>query len=249
MTTHRITSRKNPLVQSCVKLSRDRTARRACGLLLGDSFLLLEEVPHALLTTVIFAAGVTLPSLPDTVERVEVPDDLLAYLSPSASPEGVVFLAKIPPLLTGEPPVRGRHLYLEGLQDPGNVGSILRSARAFGCDSVLLDVKAADPFSPKALRASMGAAFHVPIREVTATDAFFASCRLSVCATVPHDDAIRAQDMTWDDTLVLLGNEGNGLSDKLLARADRRVTVPMAPGCESLGVAACAAILLWEMSR
>lgn len=137
----------------------------------------------------------------------------------------------------------GSVVLLEGVQDPGNVGAIIRSAAAFGVGSVIVDRQCADPWSPKVLRAGQGGHFSVGIRQVDDLVAAINARRL--IATVvkggrPLRDADLSGAIAW-----AFGAEGAGLSADLVARAAERVTIPMAGG-ESLNVAAAAAICLYE---
>jgi TrmH family RNA methyltransferase len=142
------------------------------------------------------------------------------------------------PELKGE----GSTVLLEGVQDPGNVGAIMRSAAAFGVGTVVLDRQCADPWSPKALRAGQGGHFQVGVRQ---TDDLLAavSGRL-ICTVVEGGTPLREADLSGRITWVF-GAEGSGLSAAVLAKAAERVTIPMAGG-ESLNVAAAAAICLYE---
>ena len=136
-----ITSRKNPLLTRIRKLAagsgRDR---RAAGEYLGDGRKLLEEALkwHAPLTTVVVSEGVELPNLPREVRAVQVPRDVMETISPMKTPQGALFLVRLPEteppeILTGD-----RYLVLDGVQDPGNVGTIWRTADALGADGLIL---------------------------------------------------------------------------------------------------------------
>jgi TrmH family RNA methyltransferase len=154
--------------------------------------------------------------------------------------------AETPPGIAAELPLpalerKGSLVFLEGIQDAGNVGAIIRSAAAFGAALVTLDRQCADPWSPKVLRAGMGGHFAVGIRQVDAIPDY--EGRL-ICTVVHGGRPLREADLSgrigW-----AFGSEGAGLSPALVARAAERVTIPMAGG-ESLNVAAAAAICLYE---
>jgi TrmH family RNA methyltransferase len=143
-------------------------------------------------------------------------------------------------------------LLLECLQDPGNLGTILRTAVAAGVDRVWLSEDSAEFDSPKVLRASAGAWFHLSIAtcpNLSDTIRAAQARGIQVVATSPQ-----ARETYWDvdwtpPTLILLGNEGAGLSPQLLALADRRVSIPTGEAVESLNVAIAAALLLYEAQR
>jgi TrmH family RNA methyltransferase len=142
-------------------------------------------------------------------------------------------------------------LVLAGLQDPGNVGTLLRSAEAFAASGVLLLPGTASPWNPKALRASAGSAFRVPAIAASETEALdlLAKHHVSAIAAVaragtPIDTAPLAKACA-----LLIGNEGAGLSDSLLAAATHRVTIPMPGNVESLNAAIAGSLLLYEAAR
>ena len=161
----RITSRTNPLMTHIRKLSASRSYREKAGEYLGDGVKLLEEAVRwgADLTCVVFTPGISLPPLPAGVRLVEIPRDVMASVSPMETPQGALFLARRPDTALPEVLSGRRYLALEGVQDPGNVGTILRSADAFEADGLILLPGCADPYGPKTVRASMGAVFRRPV--------------------------------------------------------------------------------------
>ena len=160
-----ISSRSNPLVTRLRKLGSKRSARREEGVFVGEGPKLLQEAVRwrIPLETVVYASGVTLPQLPDDVRVVEVPDSLLEAVAQTQTPQGVVFVCRTPALELPEQLTGNRYLILDGLQDPGNVGTIWRTADAFGADGLILCSGCADPWSPKTVRSTMGAAFRLPL--------------------------------------------------------------------------------------
>jgi len=164
----------------------------------------------------------------------------------SAAVFGAIADAETPPGIAAEIPLpalerKGASVFLEGIQDAGNVGAIIRSAAAFGVASVTLDRQCAEAWSPKVLRAGMGGHFAVGIRQVDDLLAAIGGARL-ICSVVHGGEPLRQANLAgaW-----AFGAEGAGLSPQVLARAAARVTIPMAGG-ESLNVAAAAAICLYE---
>ncbi len=246
----RITSRKNPLAAEFRRLAGDKTARRETGLLLGQGQkLLTEALASGLLPeTVLYCAEA--PRVPRSVRCQAAAEEVLAWISPMKSAPELLFTLPIP----GEPgPVRGRVLLAENMQDPGNVGTMVRTAAAFGFDGVLLAGACADPWSPKAVRASMGAAFRLRIWERGDGEAVMTELEeegLPVYAAALSEQAERAGSFRFPERFVLaVGNEGHGLSEAVLKSARRIIRIPMAPGAESLNAAAAAAVLMWEAYR
>ena len=182
---------------------------------------------------------------------VDVSGTVLNALSPVNSPTGVVASARIPSVTVG---VRARHPRRRwcspppGLQDPGNAGAIIRSAAAAGATGVVLDELSADPWGWKALRASMGSAFHVPVVRSRALAALIADWRragVRIVATVPRGGMSMYDVDFTQPTAVLLGGEGAGPArGSASTAADTRVSIPMHGNIESLNAAVAAALLL-----
>ena len=149
--TERITSRKNPLLEHVRKLD-SAAYRRQTGTFLCDSPKLVDEALHhgVAVQCVITADGVPFPAdLPDAVRRVSVPADVMTSVSPLPTPQGTLALCALPALSPPDSLPDGRYVVLDGVQDPGNVGAVLRTADAFGCTGALLLPGCADPYSLK----------------------------------------------------------------------------------------------------
>lgn len=171
---------------------------------------------------------------------------LFAELSPVATPSGIQALVDIPQLA---PPAASRFgLLLEDIQDPGNLGSLLRSAAAAGVDQVWLSPGCADAWSPKVLRGGMGAHFVLPIAERADLPAVAAAFAGQTLATCLDGVSLYGLDLTGPMAF-MIGNEGAGLSAELQAVASAKVSIPMPGRVESLNAAAAAAICLFERVR
>ena len=250
----RITSRKNPLLMKIRRLAagsgRDR---REAGEYLGDGVKLLEEALKwsAPLTVVAVSDGVELPPLPPEVRAVQVPQDVMESISPMKTPQGALFLAKLPAAAPPETLTGRRYLVLDGVQDPGNVGTIWRTADALGADGLLLAGACADPFQPKAVRASMGACFRLPVYEMELERlcALLARSELPLSAAALGENTVSLAQADLRRGAVVIGSEGRGVSPALLARCEQTVKIPRRARCESLNAAAAAAVILWEMAR
>ena len=253
MTSERITSRKNPLMTQIRKLASSRSARREQGLFLGDGLKLLEEALRweAPLTTVVVTEGTALPPVPESVRLVEVPGDVMASISPMESPQGALFLCRMPDITPPDRWEGKRCLVLDGLQDPGNVGTIWRTADALGADGLLLVNGCADPWNPKTVRATMGACFRLPVYETTvsALPQLLEKAGLPLYATALREDTVDIKTADLSRSAVVIGSEGKGISRELLELSQKTLKIPMRERCESLNAAAAAAIVLWEMGR
>ena len=172
-------------------------------------------------------------------------------VSPMETPQGALFLARMPELAPPEHLNGKRYLALEGVQDPGNIGTILRTADAFGADGLFLLPGCADLYNPKTVRSSMGAVFRMPawccpLKELqTLAD----EAGLPLLGTALRADTSDIRETALERSIILLGSEGKGLSREALDACRLTVRIPMAERCESLNVAAAAAVLLWEGYR
>lgn len=246
----RITSRANPLMVHIRRLAASRAHRHETGEYLGDGVKLLEEAVRwgAALTVAVHTPETVLPPLPEAVRVVEVPEDVMRSVSPMEAPQGVLFLARIP---DREPPDKlpgSRYLALEGVQDPGNVGTILRTVDAFEADGLFLLPGCADLYNPKTVRASMGAVFRRPVWScgLDRLCALAEASGLPVYGAALRADTVDVRTVSLRRSVVLVGSEGRGLSPQALAACGRTVRIPMGERCESLNAAAAAAVLLWE---
>jgi TrmH family RNA methyltransferase len=138
------------------------------------------------------------------------------------------------------------------IQDPGNLGTIMRTAEAAGAAGLVLTPNTADPFSPKAVRASMGSILRLPVHRIGRTDAFLKLCRqrgFQVVATVLTDAKSPSDVNLTKPTVVIVGQEGSGLPQDVIADVDVCVRIPMARSVDSLNVASSCAVILYEIMR
>ena len=249
MMEERITSRKNPLMQQVRRLLASRKDRVKEGLFVADGTKLLEEAVRWWpgLETVILSDGVQ-AEVPEHVRLVRVPEDVMESISPMQSPQGALFICRLPEKSAFEP--KPGMLLLDGIQDPGNIGTILRTADALDIPVALLE-GCADPYSHKVVRSSMGAAFRVPVVQ-TDWQTAQAACReagIPVAVTALSD---RAQDLRKADLrsmTVVIGSEGQGVRPQILENAQQELIIPMNEHCESLNAAIAAAIVMWQMKQ
>ena len=176
---------------------------------------------------------------------------LLDVMADTKTPQGVLFLGRQNSTPLPEHPEGCRYLILDGVQDPGNVGTIWRTADAFCADGLILCNGCADPWSPKTVRSTMGAAFRLPVYEETLESAagklagagipLYATALGLVCSDVRQADFSRCA--------VVIGSEGRGISQQALELCSVRLRIPMSSRCESLNAASAATVVLWEMNR
>ena len=264
---NRITSRQNPLIRRAAALLRDGQERREQGRFLCEGARLCRDavLSGVEVETCFYTEQAErkygeylAPIFAVCGERYEVEEHVGSLLSSTKASQGVFCVCRIPerfgkPLSETEL-IQPHLLVLENLQDPGNLGTVLRTAEALGVEEIILLGQCADVLSPKVLRASMGAVFRGKLIMEESPQKL---CKLlsaqgyRLHGAVPDRTAkeITAVDFSAGRHAVLIGNEGNGLTEQALALCHDRVTIPMGGRAESLNASAAATILLWEMRR
>ena len=249
----KITSRANSLLVHMKKLAASAAYRRVQGVYLCDSPKLLAEALkwHAPVREIAVTVGTALPPIPEGIRAVEVPEDVMASISPMKSPQGALFTVA---LTSGEVPATlpgSRYMVLDGVQDPGNVGTILRTLDAFGFDGLLLLEGCADPWSVKTVRSSMGAVFRRPVWCMKAENlpGLLARSGLPLYGTALREDTEDVRAVSLDRCAIAIGSEGQGIRDTVLDMCQKTLKIPMTDRCESLNAAIAAAVLLWESYR
>ena len=253
-----ITSRHNPLCAHFRKLAASRAYREETGEFLCDSPKLLQEAglwgrtPCAILYTE--GADLSRFEGDGTVRIAQVTQSVMESVSPAKTPQGVVFSCRQSGAAGFELPEALKAkgcLVLDGVQDPGNVGTILRTADAFDCGGVFLLPGCADLYHPKTVRAGMGVHFRRHSYQCTAEEltAAFKAAGIALYAAALRDDAADVREANLGGCAVVIGSEGRGVSEQVLSLCEGTVKIPMSSRCESLNAAVAASILLWEMAR
>ncbi|CEJ44467.1 TrmH family RNA methyltransferase [Umezakia ovalisporum] len=254
-----LTSLQNPLVKQIRKLhsTRERHKQQLC--LLEGTHLLQEAcvVNYPLVTVCCTPEWQTAHTALwekacNHSERAEiVSKEVLAAIATTVQPDGVIATAKRV-INQNQVPFRGLVLALETIQDPGNLGTIIRTAAATSTTGLWLSQDSVDLDSPKVIRASAGQWFRVPMAVTSDLKTIAQQSQeagMQVVATSPTAN-LTYWDVDWrKPSLILLGNEGAGLSPDLTSIADKQVKIPLALGVESLNVAIAAALMLYEAQR
>lgn len=250
-------SRDNPRVRRWHALAHDGRTRRAerCALIEGAhllaAYLEAGARPKAVLVSQSGLARAEIAALAGRagLSPVTLPDALFRWVADAVAPAGLAAEIELPSVSPPDVAQAQHAVFLDGIQDAGNVGAILRSAAAFGVDTAVLGRGCADPWSPKVLRAAMGGHFRLRIAEAADLASALAGFGGKlVCAVATGGEAPAAVDLGgrlgW-----IFGAEGQGVSPAAAAQAALRVTIAVAAGVESLNVAAAAAILFYERAR
>jgi len=256
----RVSSRQNALVKE-LRRAFARGERADDGSVAIESVRIVEEAVRSGLKfrAVLFRessaelAERLLPQIAAGVETLVLPDDVFDSAVATESPQGVAALVRVKEhalddvLRAAEPLV----VVVAGVQDPGNLGTIVRSAEAFGAHGVLLAEKTVSAFNPKAVRASAGSLFRVPVVSV-AMDAAMAELKargLRLVATSSHKGTALDEAKLTGGVALCIGSEGAGLSRAVLSKMDEVVAIPHSPRVESLNAGVAASIVLYEAAR
>ena len=256
-----ITSRANPYVKELALLS-ERKHRQSSGKFFFEGRKLFHEalengveLEAVLMTERIFNKYKE-KNYP--FRHICVTEEVYSKISAEKSPEGIFCVAKTLDKLQNLNIIYSSHLnesilILDGLRDPGNVGTVLRTAAAFGYDTVILSADCADVYNSKTVRASMGAVFRqktVTVSDLPGTVKELINCGKQVyCATL-SDDSFDLRDIAiTKDHCFVIGNEGNGIRKEVVSAASGSVIIPMQPGAESLNASAAATVLMWEQYK
>ena len=245
----RITSRKNRIITHFRQLGRDTSYRAAQNEFLCDGEKLLEEALacKAEISTVLWKESGTAADSTVSAEQYSVPPELFDYASPMSSSPGPVFTVKMP--REKNIPLPQCAIILENVQDPGNVGTVIRTANAFAVDTVVLVGACADPFHPKTVRATMGAVFRQSIltANIEELKTLLHRWKLPMYGAVLSERAENVLNCDLTASAVAVGSEGRGLSNEIRALCNGEIVIPMQPDSESLNAAVAASVLMWEM--
>ncbi|QQS33063.1 MAG: RNA methyltransferase [Acidobacteriota bacterium] len=256
----RIASRDN---QRLVRIRKILAAKLPDSILIEGRRLVEEAIKNRLEIEEVYVSDAFAAGRPEILDTIDSPayllsEKLFASISDTKKPQGIIAISKRPASM-----VRLEHLFdsiggtelvlmLENVRDPANVGSVLRAAKAAGVSAVLLTETSADPFSPKALRASMGAAFGIPIYPNLAIGDVMKAAKVKGyrAAAAAGKGNTYHWDVDWSvPTLLMLGSEGDGLSRAALDDADITVTIPMQNDVESLNLAVSCGVIVFEAFR
>ena len=252
----KITSRRNAGCIHVKKLGASRAYRNEHKEFVCDGNKLLREAigSNAEIVSIFTSSPITYP-MPENINVFDISSDILDSLSPLKNSQDVLFVCKVPDSIDVDYQI-GTHILLDNIQDPGNVGTIIRSAFAFGIESVILTESCADPHNPKTIRASMGAVFRQQVNILT-PEALLGLKRsgtrfigtssdrgLPDNTIVPLREALK---LNLNNAIIMFGNEGNGISEDVLALCDEMITIPLAADCDSLNVSVAASIIMWEV--
>ena len=251
MEVKKITSAQNEYIKKIAKL-KDKKHREESGVFIAEGEHLVEM---ALLSDFVIE---TLIMSDDYYEKnkdkflcdtIVVPKELLLKISDAKTPQGVVAIIRMPEIKDDN--ACGKFIYCDSLQDPGNVGTIIRTADAFSFSGVILSYDSADVFSPKVIRSSQGSLFNIKI--ITGKDiSYLKNAKESgffVTSTALYGECVDICNMKkCENQIFVIGNEGSGVSEEILKMSDETVYIPMSGKAESLNAGVAASILMYEVA-
>ena len=239
--------------------SRGRKERRALGQFVAEGIQCFREAItsqsgpriHTLYLTQ--AARVKVDEITDLslINTFDVSDGVMAAMSETVTPQGILAICTIPRssldsiVLTGT----GKFIYLSEVQDPGNAGTILRSADAFGMDALITSPGSVDMYSPKVVRSTAGSLWHIPVFESIELESLLAAHPFSAFTVNADGSRPLADFKTGGDCIAIFGNEAHGLATFELRDAIESVSIPMPGAAESLNLSAAAAIVMYHLSN
>ena len=248
-----IESTSNPLVKQWKKL-KDKKYRKQTGTYLVEGVNLCDECIKY--RPDLIRAAIVTPDKSDLVKEIEtvyqVSEKVMNYIGDTETPQGIILVADAEQTMP-DFSVMKRILYLDCVKDPGNVGTLIRSADAFGAEMVVLSVGCAELFNPKTVRATMGAMFHLPVVMEFEYLEWIEKLKKAgfEIVTGSLDGVMTPADFDFQNkkSVICLGNEAHGVSQELLATGVTKVKIPMPGNAESLNVAIAGSVLLYEAIR
>lgn len=248
-----ISSPQNALIKKIVKLGTSKSLRASEKLVILDGVHLCETFLHHtksefehLFVSSDFIHHPEFKAFKDQKNIIEVPKEILLKISPTKSPIGIVGVIALPEKQASQ---KNKILALNGVQDPGNMGTMLRSAAAFGVDQIFLDPTCVDIWSPKVLRAGMGAHFYLDIQTGNLEN-FLQNFDGNIYGTMLDPEACRLRDTKFGPKwMLVMGNEGAGIEASIQKHLTQKIYIPMEAGTESLNVGVAAGICLYAIHQ
>lgn len=251
-----ISSATNPLVKELRALATSRKARQESGTFIIegwrgiDTLLTHESRQYKLETLVVSSDWKNDPRLPAAIDTIMLPESLFAKISDVKNAQGILGIVRPSPTPFEFFPDTGHYLLLDAVRDPGNLGTLIRSAVGAGYDGVLLHGDCVDPFNPKVIRSTMGTFAFCNIWTVARNEIDqMMQTGYALCVTTGHDgDSLYETEFT-KKTILVIGSEAHGISDELMQLATQKITIPLAATCESLNAAIAGSICMFQIKR
>ena len=249
-----INSATNPFVKQLRALVSSKKARQASGTFIiegwrGIETLLMHESQQYKLERLVASNDwKNDPRLPGSIDTVMLPDFVFAKISAVKTAQGILGVVRHTPSPFEFLPDTGHYLLLDAIRDPGNLGTLIRSAVGAGFDGVLLYGDCVDPFNPKVIRSTMGTFAFANVWIISRNDIDrLANTGYEFCATTGHDGKNLYETAFAKKTVLVVGSEAHGVSDELMQLATQKITIPLAEKCESLNAAMAGSICMFQI--
>ena len=253
-----ITSKDNSLIKLVCSLQTSSKARKENGLFVLEGKRICDDAyVSGIKFDKLIVSDTALKKYTESIELFsenakeifKIPDSLFKKISDTTSPQGIIALAEMPKKST-EIDKNGRYIALENINDPSNLGAVSRTAEALGVSGIILSADGCDPYSPKSLRASMGTLLRMPVIILDDFSNGIKQSGLKSYACVVDANALPITSIDFSDgSVLMIGNEANGLTDTAKNIADFNITIPMSGKAESLNASVAAAIAIGEMMK
>jgi len=246
----KLTNRNNPICFHMRKLGKSKKYRDEHKEFICDGFKLLNEaVSYGAKINTVLTSELLETQLPDGVKFCLTDYDIIESVSPLNNPQSLIFSCHYKETESCDFK-KGTHIMLDTVQDPGNVGTIIRCANAFGIKSVILSGASADIYNPKTIRATMGAVFKQKIYYMNKNEIDdLKNSGVRFIGASNNASATNIKNADLNNAVIILGNEGKGISERLVKLCDSMISIPLSPECESINVAAAASIIMWESAK
>ena len=254
-----ITSRENSLIKLVCSLQSLAKARKENNLFVIEGLRITRDAyDNSIRFDKLIVSDTAFEKYSEDIEKFStvsdecyrLPDSLFKKISDTVSPQGIIALSEIPKNDAEKIDLTGRYVALENIADPSNLGAISRTAEALGVSGIILTSGGCDPYSPKALRASMGTLLRMPLIILDEFAQQLCSSGLKTYSCVVDSGAMPINSIDFPKgTAVIIGNEANGIANETKIASDYNITIPMSGRAESLNASVAAAIAIWEMMK
>jgi len=251
-----ITSTSNPLVKQLRALASSKKARQESGTFIVEgwrgiaSLLERESTRYTLEQLVVSSDWKNDPRLPESIDTVVVPDFVFGKISDVRNAQGILGVVRHAPIAFEVFPEAGNYLLLDAIRDPGNLGTLIRSAVGSGFDAVLLYGDCTELFNPKAIRSTMGTFAFSKVWNVGDGElSQLLEAGYDLCATTGLGGENLYKTTFGKKNILVVGSEAHGVSESLMQRATKKITIPLQPQCESLNAAIAGSICMFQMAR
>ena len=257
-----LTSKDNSNIKNAIKLKNSSRYRRQTGLFIAEGLrICFDAMLSSAVIETMFVTEKAIEKFSDKFDKLKdyskktyvVTDKIFELISDTENSQGILCIIKALDKISEFDTIKknGKFLALDNLQDPNNLGTILRSAEAFGIDCIVMSNDCCDIYSPKVVRGSMGAIFRIPFIVCGSIESFLSeNPDLNSYAAVVDDSALSVNEIKFNTPCIaVIGNEGNGLKQNTIDACDYKITIPMSGNAESLNASVAASIIIWEMIK